>query len=156
MHAVRTVGGQQIGEEIGRGDGFRRVERRHQVVGRIAEDVAAEALQPWDAGPAVVVLDDEPGNAILVVDGLHDARHLVERVGHPLARLVDEIGAGGPGHDDVGDPGNAVEPPALVLHRGRRAAEEIVGIPVGAASSSDPSCKRRAGSNQPAPIQRPA
>jgi len=42
--------------EIGRRNRFSRVERRHQIIGRPAKDVAAEALQIGREIPAVTVV----------------------------------------------------------------------------------------------------
>ena len=75
----RTVGIDQLGEELGRLGGLRRVERRHQVVRRVAEDVAAETLQEGDESPAPMVLDAVASDVVLLVDDLHGAVQLVER-----------------------------------------------------------------------------
>jgi hypothetical protein len=56
QHAVGAELLEQAGIIFGRRDRFGRIEGRHQVVGRLGEHIAAEAMQIGDPGPAVVVL----------------------------------------------------------------------------------------------------
>jgi hypothetical protein len=127
--AVRPVSAQQIAVVFGRRDRLGRVEHRRQIVGRVAEDVAAKALQVADKRPAIMVLGEKAGHVGHLAGGLQHRLDLVERVGQ-AAELLDKVVARRAGHIDVGDPRDAVEPPLLVAELRGDSFEEIVCAPI--------------------------
>ena len=68
QHALRRVVLQEVRIEFDRLNRFRRVQRRHDVGGRIAEDVAAKALDIGRQAPVMKLEADQAGDAVGAVD----------------------------------------------------------------------------------------
>ena len=109
---------------------FRRVERRHQIVGWVSEDIATEPLHERQEGPAVEIVGDVTRHAVLFFQSRKSVLHVFKSIGHAHANRLEHIEARRPRHVDVGDPRDAVNYTGLIAHRLDGAFENVREIPV--------------------------